>query len=231
MPDLPSSPDYDPAQMAEKIRSGEYFREAKQAYDIAYHAPMAERYAFMGMTAVSLLIFMMALIAMLLLYPLKTEVPFIYHTADIVDDYPRMQPIGAPGEDANQVIKQFLVSNYVRLREGYHIDLIERNANGVLSQSNDAVFEAYESLMNPSNPSSPVVLFERRAVRKVAITGYRQLTDNQMTVYYDEMIRSSRGTQKSAKQATVTFEFTPIEIDQETAQTSDLVFMVTDYRR
>ena len=46
--------------IAEKVRSGEYFREARHMYDLSVHAPMADRYFYIFITALELIIFFIA---------------------------------------------------------------------------------------------------------------------------------------------------------------------------
>src|SRR5947209_4394678 len=104
------SPPEDYLKIAEKVRTGEYFREAQGMYDVTVHDLMAERYFYIAITALSLVIFMIVQSAMDGLYPLNTPVPFIYSTHDIVEDIPHMQSMLAyKGEDPSEALLRFMV--------------------------------------------------------------------------------------------------------------------------
>src|SRR5688500_9879818 len=80
-------------QIAEKVRTGEYFREARGMYDVTVNDPMSERYLYICITVLACLILITSVYAAQQLYPLGRSVPFIFNTHDIVDDLPRMKSL------------------------------------------------------------------------------------------------------------------------------------------
>ena len=50
----PTSEEY--LSIAEKVRSGEYFREARSMYDVGVNDPMSERYFYLFITSIALLL-------------------------------------------------------------------------------------------------------------------------------------------------------------------------------
>src|SRR5436190_934868 len=87
-------------EIAEKIRSGEFFQESREMYDVAIHDPMAERYLYLLITSFSALIFLIAFIAVRGLYPLQVTVPFIVSSNNLVDELPNIHSlITYKGED------------------------------------------------------------------------------------------------------------------------------------
>ena len=62
------------AAVADKIRTGEFFREGRAVYDLTVHDTMAERYLYIVITAISLLILVITLNTTRELYPLQTPV-------------------------------------------------------------------------------------------------------------------------------------------------------------
>lgn len=223
-------PVYDPAEVAEKIRSGEYFREAEKAYHYLYHDPMSERYMFLGISIFSLLISLLALIAVNLLYPLNQDVPFIYNADDITNEAPSIRLIGHTKEDPNLRMKRFLVESYVRQREEYNIDMLERSASVVRSQSTDEVFVEYQRLLNPNNPESPITKYQRQATRTVDILSSRLVAADQMEVTFDAYVNSPAGLKKTLMRANITFRFDDIEVNQSTGETTPMVFVVMAYQ-
>lgn len=221
-------------EITDKIRSGEFFRESQKAYHLSYHDPMTERYFFMGITAVAVLIFILSLAAIILIHPLKMNVPFIYTSEDVVEDLPRITPLGTREQDPNVLLKQFLATNYLKLREEYSVDTVDRNKAGVKSQSTDEVNAVYLKQMSPSNPNSPVSQYQRRAVRVVTPTDFRlgEMADDEqvMTIYYKEQVIAGADIGARNKRAIITFSFDDIEVNQDTGEASKLAFTVVDYQ-
>jgi type IV secretory pathway component VirB8 len=220
-----------PQVILEKLRSGEFFREARMIYHQRYHDIMAERYLYLAITALSVFILLVAVVAVNLFFPLKTNVPFIYTTNDSVNEVPRMQAMGQVDSDPNMVLRQFLVSNYVRVREEYNVNMIERSANGVKSQSTPEVFASYQATMNPQNPDSPIARFQRRATRSVRVIDIRPTASdlNQMQVRFEALVEEGLVRRKEMGVANITFSFADIQVNQSTGATTPLEFTVTDY--
>ncbi len=80
-------------EIADKIRSGEYFRDARAMYDIDVHSPMSDRYWFLFISFMSLIITVVAVVAWMGFFPLNNRVPFIFATNNIIDDYPRVKSL------------------------------------------------------------------------------------------------------------------------------------------
>ncbi len=220
-----------PTEIAARVRSGEFFREARLVYHQRYHDLMTERYLYLSVTGVSLCISLMAFVAVNLFFPLKTNVPFIYTTRDSVSDLPRMRLIGNPGEDANLSLRRFLVENYVRMREEYRVEWLERNDGGVISQSAPDVAAEYRAWMDPRNPDSPVTRFQRRATRSVRSVQVRSVSadTNQMEARVEAVVEDGLVQRKEVSVANITFRFEDIQVDQKTGATTPLTFIVTAY--
>jgi type IV secretory pathway component VirB8 len=231
-PAQPHIPD-DAAEIAKNIRSGEFFRESMQDYHTRYHDIISERYFYLGIMSLILVILTLVWVSIAMLHPLKTRVPFIYSTQDIVDDLPSMRKIGQSGVDPNVPLKQFMLANYVKLREEYSIDTLDRSANGIKSQSTDEVFNAYQQTMDPRNADSPIAQFQRQAVRQIQVTGFQQLESGEnerVSVNFTAIVTSQSGTKKTPMRAIISFRFDEIEVDQKTGKTTPLGFIVTQYK-
>lgn len=220
-------------EIAEKVRTGEYFREARGMYDITVNDPMSERYMYMLITAISMLILLVSIYAAQQLYPLERSVPFIFNTNDIVNDLPRMKSLVAfKGEHAGEAVLRFLVKNYVNMRESYDIENFDRNTNGVKQQSTPDVFSEYQAYINPNNPESPIVLYQRHSRRVITILATQRLSDQDygMTVYYDVTVENRNEVKKSRWQADIAFRYSGVELDEEGEKVKPIEFVVTKYR-
>lgn len=220
------------AELTEKIRSGEYYREARNMYDINVHDPMAERYFFILITALATAILLVSVIAARSLYPLTVSVPFIYSPNDIVEDQPRMQSLlNNKGEDPSIAVLRFLGQNYVVSHEEYDIDNISRAMNSVRSQSSAEVLKEYEQSVDPRNPESMVALYQRHSVRRIEVLGTSIIEgeENQMEVFYEATVESKTDIKKTRWKANISFRYSGIELD-ENGKPKPLSFLVTQYR-
>lgn len=222
-------------QIAEKVRSGEYFREARQMYDLTVHDPMTDRYFYIFVTLLALVIFLIAFFAARELYPLNRSVPFIVKTNDIVDDLPHIHPlITEAGETPSAAVLHFLAGNYVTFREEYDIDHLERDTSGVASQSAPDVFKKYQQEISPSNPDSPIALYQRHSRRVITIESERQITPSEMQIIYIATVDTYGDTRvdikKSRWKADIAFNYSGVELDEKTGKVKPLKFVVTRYQ-
>lgn len=219
-------------EIAEKVRTGEYFREARSMYDLAVHDPMSERYLYVGITALAAIILTTSVIAVQGLYPLSRSVPFIVSTNDIIEDLPHIQSmLDYKGEDPSAALMRFLVNNYVALREEYDIGTFDRNISGVKSQSAPDVVSEFQQAIDPRNPDSPVAQYQRHSKRSVTILSSKKLPDQDaMEVTFEATVEGAGEIKKSVWQANVAFEYNGITVEEGSDKVKDLHFVVTRYR-
>ena len=79
------------AEISNKVRSGEYFREVRRMVDIELHQPMTDRYLYIMLTIPCVLIVITAFMALNALLPLSTRIPFAYGIKDLLNDYPYIE--------------------------------------------------------------------------------------------------------------------------------------------
>jgi type IV secretion system protein VirB8 len=220
-------------EIAEKVRTGEYFREARGMYDITINDPMSDRYMYICITTVAIMILCVAVYAAQQLYPLERSVPFIFNTNNIVDDLPRMKSLTMhKGENPSEALLRFLVKNYVNMRESYDIETFDRNVNGVKQQSAPEVVAELQAFINPGNPESPIVVYQRHSKRHVTILATKRLVDQDygMEVYFDVTIENRNEIKKSRWQADIAFSYSGVELDQSEEKVKPISFVVTKYR-
>jgi type IV secretory pathway component VirB8 len=219
-------------EIAEKVRTGEYFREARGMYDTMINDPMSERYLYILITTIAMAILVVSIYAAQQLYPLERSVPFIFNTNNIVDDLPRMKSLVAfKGEDPSEALLRFLVKNYVTTRESYDIETFDRNTSGIKQQSSPQVFGEFQNFINPANPESPIVQYQRHSRRVITILATKRLEDQDygMEVYYDVTIENRTEVKKSRWQADIAFSYSGVELDDEGEKVKPINFVVTKY--
>jgi len=216
--------------MAEKIRSGEYFREARRAYADIYLDPMSERYFFIIVTLLSLLIFFVSSVALSRLYPLAPEVPFAYPTQNFDEEMPVISPLAEPGVPPNLALKQYLLSEYIRRREAFDFGTLETNVRVVHSMSEEAVYNDWQKELDPANPQSPIAQFERHTTRHIQVISARPLPDGSFDVTYVATLSGPEGVKKAAYIANIAFRYTEVTVDQTTGKAPPVNFTVTAYQ-
>ena len=228
----------DPAQqraktylrIAEKVRTGEYFREARGMYDTAIHDPMAERYMYVFITSVAVCVLLIALIAVQGLYPLQSAVPLIYITHDFYEDIPHVKSVQTyKNEDPGEALLRFLVKNYVIVREEYDIATFDRDVNSVKSQSSDDVYKEFQQFIDPHNPESPITTYQRHSKRRISVLKTRRLPDG-MEVIFQADVDSRTEVKRSHWRANLSFQYSGVELDEKTDKVTPMSFVVTEYK-
>jgi type IV secretory pathway component VirB8 len=225
------NPSAEYTEIAEKIRSGEFFRESRNMYDFTVHDPMVERYLYLLISGLAAAILIVAIIAVNGLYPLKGSVPFIVSSNNIVEDRPNIHSlIAKKGESPSAAVLRFVAQNYVKLREEYDINTFDRNVNGVQSQSSPELFQEYQQQSAPSNPESPIAQYQRHSRRTVNVLYTRQTGADSMEVTFEATVISKTEVKKSHWQANMTFNYTGIALDETTGKVKPFTFVVTGYK-
>ncbi len=231
-------------EISEKVRSGEYFRDARAMADFDLHDPMSERYVYIFLTLLSLIIFVIAIIAWQGLFPLKPRVPFIFITNDIVEDYPHIKSlVDYQGENPNMALRRFLISNYVQTREEYNAETFDRNHNAIQSLSNSEVLNEYENYILPTNQESPISLYQRHTIRKINILQARiseiggesgnSSTPKEYhgTVIFDAILtKDDVDGNPTRHQVDIAFKYKDIKLDSNTLKIEPYGFIVTSYK-
>jgi type IV secretory pathway component VirB8 len=229
---IPETPSENPQEVAEAIRSGEFFRESRSMYDTAVHDPMAERYFYVMITGLAASIFLIAFTAMNSLYPLESSVPFIVNAYDLTEEVPVITTmLDHKGENIDHAMLRFMTSNYLKFREEYNIATFDRGVTGLKSQSSEEVFKDFERFIDPRNPESPITLYQRHSTRRISIVRITPRGENNMEVIFDAFVDAGRNNiKKTSWQANITFNYSGIALDEETGKVKPISFIVTQYR-
>ncbi len=225
-------PDEDDAAIAEKIRSGEFFRESRSMYDFTVHDPMAERYVFVLITGLAAAIFLIAMSAMNSLYPLQSSLPFIVNAYDLTEERPVITSmLDHKGENVDKAMLRFMANNYLTFREEYNIATFDRSMSGLRSQSSDEVFKEFERFIDPRNPESPITLYQRHSTRTINILRITPIGPNDIEAIFEATVSSGKGEAKKSRwQANITFNYSGIALDEEKGRVKPITFQVTQYR-
>jgi type IV secretory pathway component VirB8 len=226
----PTPEDY--IEIAEKVRSGEYFRESKAMYDIMVNDAISERYLYVIVSIISLLTMIITFNAMDALYPLQRIMAFVNKTDDMVNENPYIYKLKRyPEQSTDEAIILYYAGTYVQQYEEYDIRTLERNMNGLRSTSSAELFANYQRMMQPTNPESPVVKYQRHSTRQIQVLSTKPLQANTPTieVIFNVIIRTENTSQTTKYRALVSYEYSNIEIEMISGKIKPPTFLVTSY--
>ena len=217
-------------KIAEKVRTGEYYREAMTMYDVSINDPMSERYIYIFITGCSVIIFLISYFALQGLYPLESAVPLTYLTHDSVEDMPHVKSLQSfKNENPSDALLRFLIKNYIVMREEYDISTFDRDVNGVKSQSTEPVFKDFQQFIDPRNTESPIKVYQRHSKRKIRLLGPPRRVPEGMEVIFEALIDSRTDVKKSHWRANISFDYSGIALDEKSDTVKPMNFVVTEY--
>jgi type IV secretion system protein VirB8 len=143
-------------QIADAIRSGSYFLEARQWFQAVYIGPISERSFFLIIALLAAVVAFFSLAGVFRLMPLTNRDPVLVYATDRPDDvYMTLVPLTEKREPVNPAIVEFFVTQYIIAREGYFYQTFASNARFVRAQSDVITYNAYATAYSPNNSASP----------------------------------------------------------------------------
>lgn len=210
---------------------------------IADLARRSEKRAWFVACSAVLMSLLLAAACMLML-PLKERTPFLV----LADPYtgtatvaPLVSDLSQSPVTANAAINKANIANYVVSRESYDYNILtQRDWRLVWTMSTKAEGQAYDDLLSPGNPESPIKLYGKfRAIRINIIS----LTSNQegwfdkqgsATVRFQRvLVDKNNGTPSilDTRVATIIYTYNEaLSLTDEQRFSNPLGFQVTDYR-
>ena len=210
--------------------SGQYFALSRNWYDELYHRPMIERGYFILLSLFAFLTIFFAFLVYESMFPLAPTVPYLVTTDNINEDMPVIRHLRTQEDQTlSESLAKFLIEDYVTQRETYNYtqDTIERRFNRVHSTSNDAVFGAYQRLMNPENRASPLSYLGRDGTRRMRINSTQftvrpETADGTGTVRFTTVTTRDGKETNQSWQADIAFRLPPLKVDQKTNEVLQL---------
>ncbi len=208
----PYQPDNE--EIATRIREGTYFEEARRWYDVVYLNPISERYFFVVVVVLGVLIFLFSFSGLMGLMPLKPREPFVYPNENMVDLLPRIERLREDADaDVNKVISEYYLAQYVRMREGYYEPEFTKYRRFMQNYSDNAVYNEYNRMIQPSNPRSPVRQYGKHNMRNIDIRQIqvnRAVEPDEAVINFTAEVITAQGIEKSNWTARVKFFYSGI---------------------
>ncbi len=172
-----------------------------------------------------------ASVAVMLLTPLKSVVPFVIrvdNATGIVNVVRTMQP--GP-TSYNEAITRYFLTTYLHAREGYSRPLAESDFDTVSLMSGLVQRHQYVTYFDPiKDPKSPLNIYNTETTVDIKIKSISFLKPNTAAVRYLRIKRTGQVTKETNWIATVTFKYVNGPETSKAREINPLGFLVTDYR-
>ncbi|MBN8531336.1 MAG: hypothetical protein J0L97_05685 [Alphaproteobacteria bacterium] len=233
---MPSIDPQEAAKVAEMMRSGQYFPEARKWFDAKYHFVETERSWLIIIGSVAVLCIWLCVYAMQSFLPLKPVRIYPMLVENEAEYRLSIDEIAKDGEIRNESILRFLVQDYLTVRESYDAVKLDFAQRRIRALSSDQVFQTYQQAMYAGNPESPINLYGRVIARKVQLISFVYAPSGEgykAQVRFRATLRNKQDVPVDLRPsywvANIAFRFTDIRVDEKTNDFTPLVFQVYDY--
>ena len=221
------------------IKSGQYFKDARQWYAALFIAPFVQRSWLFVLATFIGLFFIMGIYNVMHILPLEDKVPYILEVDDSLTQSATIEPLSSKDEDAWVSVAMHLVKDYVSVRESYRFSefrdkKLEQRKQRIRKSSSKNVYQEYASLLNDSNPRSPIRLYRNEAVRnvefdKVSFTRLDE-TSAKVDVQFTATVNELKTNKETSSKWKAELYFQLPVIDPEAQKGVTLSFLVTSYK-
>ena len=143
-------------KIAESVRSGKYFTEARGWFEAIYIGPVSERSFFLIIAVLSALIALFGFVSISRLMPITRRDPILIHAGERAEEVQAsLLPLAPNHIPQNPAIVKFFLVQYVEMRESYDSRTFANDAKVIAAQSTTSVYNAYANAYSPLNPQSP----------------------------------------------------------------------------
>lgn len=207
-------------------------KESRNWYRDRYQSVLLQRRVLMGVSLLSLLSTLIAVFVVAQITPLKSVEPFVIQVDPKSGITQIVDPMNMREITGVEAVNNYFIVQYVRAREGYNVNDINRNYTTVRVMSeSDRVYGQFRRDASPSNPQSVAARMGSNGVRSVkfkSITYVKpQLAQARLLI---EETAANGGTTQYHKIATISFEYAKLQLNTEERYINPLGFRVIDYR-
>ena len=214
------------------IKNGKYYTDARNWYLSKFVAPFIHKNIlifFIFFCTVSILVCSYFYSDVKSYIP---DVPILVSTKDITSHYDLIKQVGEDTDDPQRALENFLVKQYLVKRESYNFDMLEEQSAYMQNSSSPKVFADFQGYMSINNASSPVVLYQKDAIKNVNIESlsYDSAIPNRVEIKFSTAIYSQRvhDNEKLFFLAKIKYETSSIE-NLIAAKNKSIDFKVVEY--
>lgn len=229
----------------ELLKSGKYYAEALKWYNARYTTPKTQLACAVVFAAIAIVFLFTSMVTTISILPLTYKEEFDLYREITPTESVELKEIGEKGENSTRVWLKYMLSEYVKAREEYDPNHVERNFNFVASLSSDEKFMDYMILADQNqNPNHPIWLYGSQAIKDIFISktvfndldrklkNFEANKEYSVTINFISSLLFVDNMQTQERhQAEIKFIFQPIILDQKTNKIKQLPsLVVTDYK-
>ena len=206
-------------KIAESIRNGKYFGDARGWYEAVYIGPISERSFFLIIAVLATFVAIFGGLSVKRLMPITKHQAILIYAGERAEEVHASLVELAPNRiPMNPAIAQFFTATYVQLRESYDSRSFTANARFIQGQSDKAAYAAYAAAYNPANAASPFA--------EMGDLGQRQVVLDNIEIKSIKTLDDAPGRMN----ATVVFttESTGVATPTKTRWTANIEFIYTE---
>jgi type IV secretion system protein VirB8 len=183
--------------------------------------------------AVALAVALLEGLALLLLTPLKTVVPYTLLVDRNTGFVQALEPLDPAKVSADTALTQSFLVQYVIARESFDIDTLQADYRKVALWSAEQARSGYVAGMQISSPQSPLALYPRSTVVETRVKSVSPVGRNVAMVRFDTVRRDSGGQVEPPRAwvAVIRYRFSGEPMRLEDRLVNPLGFQVLRYRR
>lgn len=231
----------------ELLKNGEYYGEALKWYNSRYITPRSQLAIFSLFMFAGVISLLVSLVTTIGVFPLSDKQSFVIARELKFNEGITVAQIGKTKDNPNSAFINLMLDKYVVAREEYIPSNVDYNFNFIIEQTSEDIFMDYLEIADKNqNPNHPVWQYGSQAVRNIQVTrislaGVNNNSDfaqkeegavYNSTVNFVSSLLFIDNIQKQQKyEADISFKYTPIIIDQDTAEIKQLPkIVITDYK-
>lgn len=183
--------------------------------------------------AVAIVVAVSEAVALIVLMPLKTVVPYTLMVDRTTGFVQALQPLDPGQITPDRSLVQSMLVQYVIARESFDIATLQANYEKVGLWSAERARNDYLNLMQVSNLDGPLTLYPRRSIVEVRVKSVSRLNSQSALVRFETVRRDEGGQYQPAQPwvAIVQYRFSGEPMSAEDRFLNPLGFQVLEYRR
>ena len=214
-------------------------KEGSNWYIDRYESVQVERNRYFVLLLLCLAALLLSILASLMLFPLKTAVPYVIQINKATGESAVLQSLDKRKVSEDQAVTIYFLHQYLNARMNYNYDLLQMNVDRVRGLSTDEVYKQYARSLDSNNPQSPINQYHNTVKIKTNIVSHSFPYPNIAQIrFYTELtpIDSNSGLNNATPikryySATIQYRYADIQIpvgDRENI--NPLGFFVTNFQ-
>jgi type IV secretion system protein VirB8 len=210
-----------------------YYAEAESWAKDRQEALRASRRTAWTVAGAAVAVAVLEALALLLLTPLKTVVPYTLLVDRNTGFVQALEPLDPARVSADTALTQSFLVQYVIARESFDADTLQSDYRKVALWSAETARSSYIAGIQVSSPQSPLVLYPRTTVIETRVKSVSAVGRNVAMVRFDTIRRDAGGRVEPPRPwvAVIRYRYSGEPLRLEDRMVNPLGFQVLRYRR